>query len=171
MVHLTNIVVQTDLRCSLDLPYIARCVSNIQYDPGKFTGAVWRNRIGGNLLVFHTGKLVCNGNKTLLQARQRVRKYCRILQKLGFPVKLTRIDVVTISAVHKLSARLCFKEVCDWLGAEYDPEILNAAILKKNKINFNCFQSGSVVITGIKRSRDLDEIVYPTLIELELCTS
>ena len=172
MVELTNVVVQADLSCSIDLRHLANNTRDIRYDPGRFTGAIWQHRlIGGNCLVFHNGKVNCNGNKSIRQAKKRLRQYARLLQRHGSQVTLKKIDLVTISAVHRLSSTLELGEVCGMLGADYNPEILNAAILKKKRINFNCFRSGAVVITGIRHMRDLDTVIYPTLLELELCTS
>lgn len=38
---------------------------------------------------------------------------------------------------------------------------------RRNDIHFTCHLSGSVLITGIKRLKDLDEIFYPTIVEIE----
>ena len=37
-------------------------------------------------------------------------------------------------------------------------------------INFCCFHTGKLVITGIRTMAQIDDVVYPTLIELELYT-
>ncbi len=172
MVELTNVVVQADLSCYVDLRHLAKSTRDIRYDPRIFTGAIWHHRlIGGNCLVFHNGKVNCNGNKSIHQAKKRLRQYARLLQRHGFSVTLKKIVIVTISAVHRLSSRLNVKEVCEMLKADYNPEILNAAILKKKRINFNCFLSGAIVITGIRHMHDLETVIYPTILELELCTS
>lgn len=172
MVVITNVVVQTDLQASIDLRQLANYTRDICYNPGKFSGAVWQHRnIGGNCLVFSNGKLCCNGNKSIVEARRRLRQYSRIIERLGVPVKLHRIEIITISAVHQLSGRLNLHQVCSTLGASYDPEFFNAAMMKKGRIHFNCFHTGKVVITGIRRMRDLDTVIYPACLELELCTS
>ena len=167
MVQITNVVVQTDLHASIDLPYLANNAMDIRYDPGLFSAAMWQHRkIGGSCLVFGNGKLNCNGNRSIHQAKKRIRQYARLIQKLGFCVNLDNIDVVTMSAVHQVSSTLDFNKMCKLLGATYEPEIYNAAMLKRGKVHYNCFHTGKVVITGI---RNID-IVYPTLLELELCT-
>lgn len=172
MVHITNVVVQADLQVKIDLTYLTNHSRDVQYDPARFTGVIWRHKkIGGSCLVFSNGKINCNGNKNLAEAKRRVRQYARLIQKQGFPVLLKTIHLITMSAVHIISSPLNLKEVHETLGAVYEPETLNAAILKKQRMNFNCFQSGAVVITGIRSMRDLNNIVYPTLLELELCTS
>ena len=168
MVQITNVVVQTDLQVTIDLRYLVNNTRDIRYDPKIFSGAIWHNRrIGGSCLVFHNGKLNCNGNRSIHQAKKRTRQYARALQKLGFCVRLQKIDLITMSAVHTLSSTLDFSKMCTLLEATYDPEIYNAAMLKKGKVHFNCFHTGKVVITGIKNIN----VIYPTLLELELCTS
>lgn len=168
MVQITNVVVQTDLRTVIDLTHLANKVRDIRYDPGLFSAAIWKHRkIGGSCLVFRNGKMSCNGNRSVDQAKKRTRQYARLIQKQGFSVHLQNIDVVTISAVHELSSLLDFNKMCHFLGATYDPELHNAAMLKKGKLHFNCFRTGKVSITGIKNI----SAIYPTLLELELCTT
>ena len=120
MVELTNVVVQADLSCDVDLRHLATSTRDIKYDPRSFTGAIWQHRlIAGNcLIVFHNGKVNCSGNKSINGAKKRLRQYARLLQRHGFPVTLKKIVVVTISAVHRLSSRLNVPEVCETLEAD-----------------------------------------------------
>jgi len=167
MVQVTNVVVQADLHVAIDLASLANSTLNVRYDPKLFSGAIWQHRkIGGNCLVFRNGKINCTGNRSIPQAKKRIRQYARLIQKHGFSVKLHRIDLVTMSAVHTVSSRLDFKGMCKILGATYEPEFHNAAMLKRGKVHYNCFHTGKVVITGIRNIN----VVYPTLLELELCT-
>ena len=50
----------------------------------------------------------------------------------------------------------------------YEPEIFPALNFKIEGVNFCCFHTGKVVITGIKTTTQIHDAVYPTLIELEL---
>lgn len=169
---ITNVVVQSDTHAHIDLAHLARNTRDIIYNPHTFTGALWKHkRIGGHCMVFPNGKLICNGNKSMADARRRVRQYARLLQRLGFSVTLKKVALITMSAVYKLSAALDFEQVCSLLGASYNPEILNAAILKRGRINLTCFQSGTIVITGIRSMQHASRVIYPTILELELCTS
>jgi len=168
MVQITNVVVQTDLHVAIDLRDLANNTRDFIYDPAIFTGAIWKHRkIGGCCLVFHNGKINCNGNRNFQQAKKRIRQYARVIQKLGYEVKLEKIELVTMTAVHQLSSILDYNKVCNILGATYEPEIHNAAMLKRGKVHYNCFQSGKIVITGVHNV----ERVYGTLLELELCTT
>ena len=168
MVQITNVVVQTDLSTDIDLVHLVNHTVDIKYDPGVFSAAIWKHRkIGGCCLVFSNGKLNCNGNRSIQEAKKRIRRYARLLQKHGFPVKIQQIDVITMSAVHQTSSKLDYKKLCNILGATYEPEIHNAAMLKRGKVHFNCFHTGKVVITGLRNP----STIYPTLLELELCTT
>ena len=161
---ITNVVVQTDLRTSIDLTRLARTATNIVYDPRVFSAAIWKHRkIGGCCLVFNTGKLSCNGNRSIEQARKRIRQYARLIQKNGV---IKKIDVITMTAVHQVSSGLDLNKMRSMLGATYEPDVHNAAMLKRGRVHYSCFHTGKVVIMGI---RNID-VIYPTLLELELCT-
>lgn len=73
----------------------------------------------------------------------------------------------TSSAFHKLSSRLNVNSISTALNFSYVQEIVPAVMMRRSDIHFTCHLSGSVLITGIKRPQDLDEIVYPTIVELE----
>ena len=168
MVQVTNVVVQTDLQISIDLGYLTSKTRDIRYDPALFSAAIWRHKkIGGSCLVFRNGKLNCNGNRSIPQAKKRIRQYARFIQKLGYHVIMKKIEVITISAVYQCTSRLDFSKLHKFLGASHEPEICNYALLKRKKVQYNCFHTGKVVMTGIRNIN----IIYPTLLELELCTT
>lgn len=41
-------------------------------------------------LIFSSGKMVCTGAKSEEDSRLAARKYARIIQKLGFPVRIPK---------------------------------------------------------------------------------
>lgn len=167
MLQITNVVVQTDLHNIIDLTHLTNNSRDIRYDPRVFSAAIWKHKkIGGCCLVFRTGKLNCNGNRSVDEARKRIRQYARLIQKHGFGGNLQNIDIITMSAVYQVSSNFDFNKLQGILGATYEPELHNAAMLKRGKIHYNCFHTGKVVITGIKNT----DAIYPTLLELELCT-
>jgi TATA-box binding protein (TBP) (component of TFIID and TFIIIB) len=60
--RLTNVVVQADLGCTLDLSVLAYRLTNTRYDPKVFSGVVWQHRkTGENCLMFSNGKINCSG--------------------------------------------------------------------------------------------------------------
>ena len=170
MLNITNVVCTCDLECSINLRRLTLCATNIRYDPKRFSGAIWHHRkIGGCCLVFSNGKVCVNGKVTSIQqARIRVRKYARQLFKMEWQVTLKTIRVVTVSAYYRLNGTLDMNVLVRELGANYEPELFPAAMLKRHSVHFTCFPNGKLLLTGIKRKRDLDEIIVPTIIELKM---
>jgi TATA-box binding protein (TBP) (component of TFIID and TFIIIB) len=106
--QLTNVVVQTDLGCSLDLRFLTYRLTNARYDPKVFSAVVWQHRkIEGNCLLFSNGKISCSGKFLSLQDDRRcLRRYARTLQNMNYPVRLTNVRLVTASAAHQLTDRI-----------------------------------------------------------------
>ena len=59
-------------------------------------------------------------------------------------------------------------DIRDGLTLLYEHELFPAVNFKIKGINFCCFHTGKVIITGIRRPSQIDGVVYPTLVELEL---
>lgn len=160
--RITNIVSVSSVNTRLDLMKICRENTNIVYNPQKFTAATWRHKkIHGTLLIFPNGKITHLGPPTGESPRVHVRRYARVLHKQGHPVRLSPIRTVSMSGVHQLAGPI---DLYDIPGSSYEPELINAAILKRDGVTLNIFYTGKVIITGI---RHIDS-VYPILLELEL---
>jgi TATA-box binding protein (TBP) (component of TFIID and TFIIIB) len=59
--RITNIVVQGDLGCRIDLKQLVLKLSNVRYDPNRFSGIVWMLLCHGIVMIsfflsldFHT---------------------------------------------------------------------------------------------------------------------
>lgn len=169
MLTITNVVVQAQLNVNIDLHKLAYSLNNVKYNPKRFSAMIWHHkRIGGSCLLFKNGQMICNGAKSLGEARIKVRKYSRVLQKLGYPVNLTYIKLITASAVANLEREIDLPTLLPLSGCTYEPEIFNAAVFYRDSIHFSCFSTGKIVITGITSMQLIDRIVYPTLMEIQL---
>lgn len=160
---------QGEMNCVINLKQLTTQLVNVRYDPLKFPGVIFQHRkIGGNCLIFSNGKINCNGAcDSFDTGLKRLRRYARYIQQIGYDVVLTNVQPVTVSAFHKLSSRLDLNSISPALNFSYDPALFPAVMMRRNDIHFTCHLSGSVLITGIKRPKDLDEIVYPTIVEIE----
>lgn len=169
---ITNVVYSAHLRCPIDLRDLCQRLSNVRYGPKTFPGLIWQHKvIGGNCLVFSNGVINCNGGASSAKdGCRRLRRYARQLQKMGLPVQLREVKMVTMSASHSLSTDLDIRTLAKERSIVYEPELFPALNFKTDGVNFCCFHTGKVVITGIKGPHQIDEIVLPTLIELELYT-
>ena len=170
---ITNSVYSASIGCPVNLRQLCYRLVDVRYDPGRFPGLIWQHKtIGGNCLVFSNGVINCNGKvSNAREGYQRLRQYARRLQKLGYPVVLTDVKWVTLSASHTLSTPLNLRQLAEERpNVTYEPELFPSANFKVDGVNFCCFHSGKVVLTGIKSMKQIDDVVYPTLIELELYT-
>ena len=84
-----NIVSTVNLGCQLDLKRIALQARNAEYNPKRFAAVIMRIRSPRTTaLIFSSGKMVCTGAKSEEDSIQAARRYARVIQKLGFPVKV-----------------------------------------------------------------------------------
>ena len=115
------------------------------------------------------GKMMCNGAASSIpQAKERVRRYARLIQKAGYSVHLTNIRMVTMSAVHTLNKDINMSKLAKDFCAQYEPELFSAATFKREGIHFTLFATGKMIMTGIKQLNQIENIVLPCIIELEL---
>jgi len=168
--HLTNVICSAHLGCSVGLREVCYQLVNARYDPAHFPGLIWQHRtIGGNCLLFSNGTIQCQGKaQSLRDGIKRIRQYARILQTRGWPVVLDKIKVITASGFHILNAALDLDTLVRERHLIYEPELFPAANLTKDGVTFCCFSNGKIVITGIKKAKDIDNIIMPTLLELGL---
>lgn len=165
--QVTNVVVQEHLGCTIDLLRLTYRLANVRYDPRSFSAVIWQHRkIGGNCLLFSNGTINCNGKcSSLLAGRRRLRRYARILQKMGHEISLHNVRVVTASAVYQLSEKIVPSRLPSYFS--YEQELFPAVMLRRSGFHFTCHLSGKILITGIKGEKDFDEI-YSIILELEL---
>ncbi|KAK3105251.1 hypothetical protein FSP39_020839 [Pinctada imbricata] len=163
---LTNVVVGGQLDTVMNLCALARQLTNVRYDPTNFSGLIWQHRkIGGNCLVFTNGYINCNGPcESFEEGIKRLRRYARLLQKLGYCYTLTGIKIITASASHRLDGKVTLEHIP--FKYRYEPELFPAIMFKRNNIHFTLHFSGVLIITGIKKSKDLDDVIYPVILEL-----
>ncbi len=161
---ITNIVCIVDLKVYLNLKVLCYKLCNVIYNPRKFSSLIWKHhKIKGTCMLFSSGKVIMNGFKSKDEMKQNGRKFIRLLQKkcclnlLNFSFK-----IITMSTSYNLSDRINLSHF------NYEPEICNSAILKREHVTFLIFATGKVIATGLKRMKCIDNIVYPVIMELEL---
>lgn len=171
--RITNVVYGANLHCPIDLRKLSDRLGDASYDPKRFTGLVWRSKlIRGCCLVFRNGKVICNGAASGFgEGLTRLRRYVKHLRRFGYVIRVSDTKLITASAFHTLSGPIDWLTYCRESGASYEPELFPAIMFRKGSIHFSCHLNGKLLITGIKSSKDLDDFVYPTIIELELYTA
>ena len=167
---MTNVVLKTQLLTSnppIALTRLTRSLIDMIYNPSNFSVVVWKHRtIGGCCLLFSDGKMIVNGFESVTLGKRAARLYARLVQrKIGDGV-LTPIVVVTMTLMADLKQKLCLESLAELLEGQYEPELFNAMLLKKGKIHFSIFQSGKIVIAGVKSEKIIDAIVWPALMDI-----
>lgn len=163
----TNVVVGGDLHCTFKLKELTYKLRNCIYNPSRYSGMIWRHKsIISTCFLFHTGKILCMGNKSFYDAKKDLRKYARMLCRNGYDIQLDKIKLITKSAVSTMKGRLNLEEISKYMCCSYEAEIFNAVLIKKYGTHFTCFPSGKVIMTGVKNMGR----IYEILGELELFT-
>lgn len=153
-----NIVSTVNLGCKLDLQQIAWKGRNTEYIPNRFAAVIMRLMDPKTTaLVFGSGKMVVTGAKSPEESNLASRKYARIIEKIGFPVKFRDFSIQNIvgSCDVKFAIHLERLEQKHKKFVQYEPELFPGLIYRMAslKIVFLIFVSGKIVITGAKEER------------------
>ncbi len=158
-INTTNVLCAGMLGCHIGLNNVAQKLPNVVYNPKKMSCLTLRHRKIGKgkcaAVLFRTGYLSVNGSITVEEAKTNFRKFARLIQRLGYPVTLSKINIQCISAVARLPKFLApnMKHAVKRLGATYEPELNNSACIKRAGVCLLLFSSGALVITGLKLGR------------------
>ncbi|XP_021050061.1 TATA box-binding protein-like protein 2 isoform X1 [Mus pahari] len=172
VLQLQNVVSTANLACKLDLRKIALNAKNTEYNPKRFAAVIMRIREPRTTaLIFSSGKVVCTGAKSEEESRLAARKYARVVQKLGFPIRFFnfKIQNMVVSCDVKFPIRLEILALTHrQFSSSYEPELFPGLIYKmvKPQVVLLIFASGKVVLTGAKERSEIYEAfenMYPIL--------
>lgn len=160
-----------NLNCELDLRKIYSRTRNSEYNPARFHGLVMRIRDPKcTALIFRTGKLVCTGAGNEDLALLGTRKFAKIVQKLGFPVRFTEYKIQNYVASVDLRFPIRLETMNQVHGqfSSYEPELFPGLIYRmvSPRVVLLIFVNGKIVFTGGKSRADVSESLrnmYPVL--------
>jgi transcription initiation factor TFIID TATA-box-binding protein len=173
-IEIVNVVVSASIGTELDLQKISAALEELEYDPERFPGAIYRVKEPKTaLLFFRSGKIVCTGAKSLKDVELVMSKMVKRLNSIG--VKITKqpeITVQNIVATTDLGAELKLNAIAISLGlekVEYEPEQFPGLVYRVEdpKVVALLFGSGKVVCTGAKKVEDIERAVENIRLELE----
>ncbi|EGI58766.1 PREDICTED: TATA-box-binding protein isoform X1 [Acromyrmex echinatior] len=168
---LQNVVSTVNLQTELKLMYINVRTRNSEYNPARFTGLIMRiQNPRATALIFRSGKLVCTGARSEQDSFLAAKKFARIIQKLGFPVKFSSFKIQNIVATCdlKFPIKLEILYQCHGQFSSYEPELYPGLTYRmySPRVVLLIFVNGKVVLTGAKNRTELQDalnIIYPTL--------
>ena len=163
MAKLTHRVIYCDLGCRLNLVNVAETSFDIEYHSLSFERLLWRHRkIRYTCMIYSTRKIICHGGK------EQLRKYARLVERKGYPVRMLKIKMITMSTVYTLRRKVEYWKIVQQLQDSYEPEIFHAVGFIREGIHYTVYKGEKVIITGIKSEKDLDNKVNGVLLELDL---
>jgi transcription initiation factor TFIID TATA-box-binding protein len=145
-----NIMSTVNLGCSLDLHYIASNSYNVEYEPERFNPIIMRlKKPRSTALIFGTGKIVVTGTKDENSSKIAARRYARIIQKLGFPVKFLNFKITNMVASGNLDLKSKFCNFCEREKSlvDYKPELF-PGIFYRNNVTIIIFPTGKIIFTN-----------------------
>lgn len=146
----------------LDLEALVTRCPFMEFDSKRFAAAVVRlQKPKTTCLLFASGKAVCTGARSEVDARTACMKYVNLFCMSGSAFRFMNFRIENmVSAVH-CPFRLNLRQIADsesgWIN--YEPTLFPGLIFRKplqrrkkstkrNTLVFICFQSGKCVITG-----------------------
>lgn len=168
---LQNVVSTVSLGCELDLKKINFRTRNSEYNPQRFSGVVMRIlEPRATALLFKSGKVVCTGARNEQASSLATRKFARIVQRIGFPVKYLDFKIQNIVATCDLRFPIRLEDLNQkhTQFSCYEPELFPGLIYRmvKPRVVLLIFVNGKVVFTGAKNRQDLEdalEAIHPIL--------
>ena len=157
-----NVVVTMSIGTSLWLPDVARKLRVAEYNAARFSAVTFRIRHPKTTaLLFSSGKVVCTGAKSRLQAILACYKYARCLRKYaGVNATVCDLKVQNIVCTVNFNARIDLDKFARLNRAKcnYDSTLFPGAIWRHDicaqSMVVLLFKSGRCVITGAKKEQE-----------------
>ncbi len=162
--EISNITATSDLSQKVNIEKIGKLGSGIHDIAiyGGRCGYVKLPNMRGKVTVFPSGKMISVGAKTEKEAHQQLThtQHYLLENKLIHKTKLqykTQNIVVTVN----LQKHIPIERLTNFLTRSvYDPSTFPAIIYKILKTSYLIFQSGKIVITGLKSETEIPRAVY-----------
>lgn len=161
-IRIENVVASSSLGDELDLPKVALTLERAEYEPDKFPGVIYRLKEPKTaILLFHSGKVVCTGGKSMQQVEESIRTVSDMIRAGGQKIlKHPKIQVQNIVATSDLGSEINLNSIAITLGldrVEYEPEQFPGLVcrLEEPRVVVLLFGSGKLVCTGARRPSDV----------------
>lgn len=174
-IKIENIVATASINKALDFNYIEKSVPNVEYDPDKFPGLIFRlDDPKITALIFKTGKMVITGARTINELIEGVKGIVKALKSFGLDInEKPKVQIQNIVASANLHLGVNLEKAAFVLeNSMYEPEQFPGLIYRLNdpKVVLLIFTSGKIVITGARREEYIPTAVkkiFDILVEKE----
>lgn len=164
-INIENVVATAALDCALNLEKIIKKTPNIQYNPKKFPGGVFRLQSPRTvILFFRSGKIVCTGGSSIEMTKTALSKFRSIMEKVvGKTIVLSNVKIQNIVSSASLGKTVHLEQAARILPRSlYEPEQFPGIIHRLHfpKTVILIFASGKMVCTGGKTMNDINSSIH-----------
>ncbi|XP_026207609.1 TATA-box-binding protein-like [Anabas testudineus] len=167
--QIQNVVSSVRLCCRLDLNLIASKVWNVEYNPKNYKALTMRIRKPRTTaVIYESGYVICTGAKSEEQSRVAIRRFARMVQKLGFPVSLFNLKILNlVASCHTFPVSLERLTMAHRQHCSYEPELFPALFYTvKAGTTLTIWASGKISYSGAKSQAEVYKVfdtIYPVL--------
>jgi len=157
-----NVLATVKVGCKLDLKKICTHCRNAEFNPRRFNAVVMRIQDPkSTAVIWESGTLCINGTKSQADSHKAARKFCKILQGLGFDAKFRNYKTCNVLGKIDLRVPIHLEELAfaNKDIASYEPELFPAVVIRltEPKVTVFVFVSGNIVFTGCRSEEVVNE--------------
>lgn len=163
-VHIEDITSATNIGSEIPLEKFVEENEEAEFDSEHTDGVVFRlKEPKSTALVFHHGKIICTGSKSIQQAKEAIDIVVERVANLGIDVPQDpEIGIEKIVAAFRMTDPFDLQKVADSLeGSVYDPEKLPGVVYRMTepKSEFLIRENGKIICTGSNSIKDIQAAV------------
>lgn len=166
---ISNVVCSYSTRCHLNLKRIAMEGLHVEYKRENNMVNMRLRKPLSTATIWSSGKITCTGATTELDAYKAARRFCRLLQKMKFKVRLSNYRVVNVLASCSMAFDIDLNKVANEFRQEcsYEPELHPGATfrIKQYRCTLKLFTTGSITLTApsVLFAQKSIDFIYPIL--------
>jgi len=166
-----NIVAIMNVGCDLDLAKLAHKIPGAVFDSERFPGLIFKiKKPRASVLAFRTGRIVCVGMRSEVEALAVVKKVTEILKDAGVNVREMKASIQNIVTSANLGGTINVEEAASALGKTmYEPDQFPAVIYRMDepKVTMLIFSTGKIVCAGAKSEEEASKAIEKLRLILE----
>ncbi|ELT90049.1 hypothetical protein CAPTEDRAFT_75203, partial [Capitella teleta] len=149
---INNVVCSFSTRCHLNLKRIAREGNHVIYKPENGMVSMKLRKPYTTANIWSSGSITATGSTSEVDAKIAARRYCRILQKMGFRVRFGRYRVVNVLGTCSLPFGIRISQFAQdhHKQCSYEPELHPGATytMMEPRATLKLFTTGSITVTA-----------------------
>lgn len=143
-----------------NLEKLARSLDRARYDPEVFPGIAYKSEDPpASFLIFASGKMNCVGAKSMVDAKEAIKKLTKKLRKAGLRIKSDpKVKVQNMVASFDFGMEFDLEKIArTYDNTEYEPEVFPGLVFRMDDpaVVVLLFVSGKGVCAGAKSPEDI----------------